>query len=379
MALAALLLTLVSTAPVPAPTGEELEVRIEQALEEGTKWLLEHQLKSGAFGSHHSARPIEVLASFPGSQQAFQVATTGLVLCSLLETPYGGPRREQAIDKALEFLLLRHEVKRQSGVEHYNVWAFGFVLQAFGEALLQNPEHAKKARILEASQLLIRKLGTYQCLDGGWGYLSLQGYRTLRPAATSMSFTTATILVGLDRIGRAGIQIPERLKKLACDSVRRCRMPDGPYSYGELWNKMPVAGINRAAGAACRTPLCQYSLLLFGSEIPERERKQALDDLLIKQARFQALGLRRPIPHESWYQISGYFYLYGHAYAGYLLGDCPPAWGATYGPLLAEATLLCRQPDGSFWDYPLYSYHKPYGTAFALLALLRAQSAMAAH
>ena len=38
---------------------------------------------------------------------------------------------------------------------------------------------------------------------------------------------------------------------------------------------------------------------------------------------------------------------------------------------LAEAVLACRQPDGSFWDYPLYSYHKPYGTAYALIALAR--------
>ena len=33
--------------------------------------------------------------------------------------------------------------------------------------------------------------------------------------------------------------------------------------------------------------------------------------------------------------------------------------------------LACAQPDGSLWDYPLYSYHKPYGTAFALITLTR--------
>jgi len=30
-----------------------------------------------------------------------------------------------------------------------------------------------------------------------------------------------------------------------------------------------------------------------------------------------------------------------------------------------------QEQDGSWWDYPLYSYHKPYGTAFALMALTR--------
>jgi hypothetical protein len=28
-----------------------------------------------------------------------------------------------------------------------------------------------------------------------------------------------------------------------------------------------------------------------------------------------------------------------------------------------------QEPEGCWFDYPLYSYHKPYGTAFALLAL----------
>ena len=97
----------------------------------------------------------------------------------------------------------------------------------------------------------------------------------------------------------------------------------------------------------------------------------SLDDLLIKHARFQKLSLKRPIPHESWYAISGYFYLYGHAYAAYVLEERSPEAQRRLWPELAEAVLHCRQPDGSFWDYPLYSYHKPHGTAMALIALSR--------
>ena len=81
--------------------------------------------------------------------------------------------------------------------------------------------------------------------------------------------------------------------------------------------------------------------------------------------------MRRPIPHESWYSISGYFYLYGHAYAAYVLESLPQEQQAPLWPALVDAVMHCRQPDGSFWDYPLYSYHKPYGTAFALIALSR--------
>jgi hypothetical protein len=87
--------------------------------------------------------------------------------------------------------------------------------------------------------------------------------------------------------------------------------------------------------------------------------------------RFAIAGLRRPIPHESWYAVSGYFYLYGQAYAGLTLEHLRPADRRVFGPKIAAAVLKARQPDGSFWDYPLYGFHKPYGTGFALMALAR--------
>ena len=34
-----------------------------------------------------------------------------------------------------------------------------------------------------------------------------------------------------------------------------------------------------------------------------------------------------------------------------------------------------QEPEGSWWDYPLYDYHKPYGTAFALMSLRRCRKA----
>jgi hypothetical protein len=30
-----------------------------------------------------------------------------------------------------------------------------------------------------------------------------------------------------------------------------------------------------------------------------------------------------------------------------------------------------QDADGSWWDYPLYNYHQPYGTAYALMTLHR--------
>jgi len=337
------------------------------------EWLLEHQRADGGWGAHHSPRPIEVFCSVPGSHQAFRIATTGLVLSALMEAPVERDERlEQAITRGFEHLLADYDVKRMSGIEHYNVWSFGYSLQAIGERLATRPDDPRADELRAAAEHLVEKLTRYQCLDGGWTYLSLQGYETYQPAATSMSFTTATILIGLERVRAVGIEVPEKLLERAVASIERCRSPDGAYAYGTLWRQRPISGINRPAGSGCRTSACQLATASFGTQISEREYEQGLRDLLIEEARFQRLGLRRPIPHESWYQISGYFYLYGHAYAAYVLERRPPEVRARYAPLLAEAVLVTRQPDGSFWDYPLYSYHKPYGTGYALIALTRA-------
>lgn len=377
LALLALLLSVPAAEPhlEEAPSADQ----VRAALEGGVAWLLENQQPDGAWGSHHSARPIEVFCSPPGSHQAFRVGTTGLVLSALMEAPVERTAElETAITRGFAHLLEDHDVKRQSGIEHYNVWAFGYALQAIGERLTQVPEAPDAAALRAAAVRLVEKLGRYQSVDGGWGYLSLWGYETYQPAATSMSFTTATILIGLDRARRAGVEVPGAMVERAVASIQGCRTPKGYYTYGPLWNRSPASGINEPAGAACRTPACQEAVQLWGTELAGEDIERGLRALLVTQARFQELGLRRPIPHESWYGISGYFYLYGHAYAGYQWERLAPGRRARVAGALAGQVLLAGQPDGSFWDYPLYSYHKPYGTAYALIALARAHAGLSA-
>ena len=238
---------------------------------------------------------------------------------------------------------------------------------------LPSPDDPRAEAIRAAAARLVEKLGIYQDLDGGWGYLSLQsGVKTFKPSFTSMSFTTATCLIGLDRARAAGIPVPTPMVERAVDSVARCETPLGAFTYGEIWRKNPHRGVNHPKGAAARGPACYESLALWDLDKGAEKHRAALEALLVDHAHFQVVGLRRPIPHESHYQVSGYFYLYGHAYAGLLLERLPAEDRQRFAPLLVKAVLVCRQPDGSFWDYPLYSYHHAYGTAYALQALTRA-------
>lgn len=120
-----------------------------------------------------------------------------------------------------------------------------------------------------------------------------------------------------------------------------------------------------------RNQACNLALHLFD---PERcgpsELRLGLEQLR-DHHRFAAVALRRPRPHESFYAVSGYFYLYGYQYAALVLEHVPEEDRREFMPFVAEAILKTRQPDGSFWDYPTYDYHKYYGTGYALIALAR--------
>jgi hypothetical protein len=85
------------------------------------------------------------------------------------------------------------------------------------------------------------------------------------------------------------------------------------------------------------------------------------------------IGRKRPIPHESWFQVAGYFFYFGHYYAGLCIEQLPKTDRAPFQAQLAHVILPLQEKDGSWWDFPLYDYHKPYGTAFALMTLQRTQ------
>lgn len=349
------------------------QVGRDEALREALAWLVAAQNEDGSWGSHHSPRPIEVLCDVPGSHDAFRIATTALCVMALAHSPPPGAEGTTARDRGLDAIVNGWDVKRPSGMEHYTVWAYGYGLQALGEHLIAHPDDPRAPAMQKTCAAIVSKLGQYQHLDGGWGYLSLHEVPTFKPSFTSMSFTTATLLIGLDRARSAGVAMPPKMLELAVDSIARCETPERGFVYGELWRQSPGGGVNRLKGAACRGPGCYEALQLFDRTPRHQDGaatwRTSLAALLEDHARFQVAGLRRPIPHESHYQISGYFYLFGHYYAAMLLKRLDAEDHARFAPLLDRAVMVCRQPDGSFWDYPLYSYHKAYGTAFAALTL----------
>jgi len=92
-------------------------------------------------------------------------------------------------------------------------------------------------------------------------------------------------------------------------------------------------------------------------------------DRLIARNGWLDLGRKKPMPHESFAMVAGYFYYYGHYYAGLCIGQLPARERPFYQDHLARIIIEHQEEDGSWFDFPLYNYHKPYGTAFALMTL----------
>lgn len=351
--------------PRPLATSEAAREPVRR----GVDFLLGTQRTDGAWGSGETARTFEVLASIPGSIHAFRTATTALCVLALHGSPHRETECKEAVRRGLEYLVDHAAVRRPNGTEMYNVWSFGYGLRAFA-ALLPTIEDPKlKDQILNACAKVIKQLEIYQTPDGGWGYYDFEA-QTYRPSDSSMSFTTATIVISLNAIEKLGVTVPRTLLERAIKSIRKQRMEDGSYIYGPYLQYRPNHGVNKIKGSLGRTQACNLALWLYGENVTEDDLRSGIENLF-KYHQFLDIARKRPIPHESWYYNSGYFYYYAFFYAGLVLDLLPEAERTRYRTQLEKIILERQEKDGSWWDYPLYSFHKPYGTAYVLLTLIR--------
>ena len=332
----------------------------------GIDFLLGAQNRNGSWGSGASARVGEVLADVPGSHHAFRAGTTALCVMALARSPFRQEDCEEACDRGLTFLLDHCLVRRPNGMELYNVWAFGYGLRALA-AMLEKTED--RERILSVSRDIVKKLEIYQTPDGGWGYYDF-GVGAYHPSDTSMTFTTATILVALHEIEKKGVAVPRKMLDRALKSLRRARKDDGAYIYGSYAQYRPVVGFNQVKGSLGRTQSCNFALWSYGENVTEDDLRAGIENFF-RYHRFIDIGRERPMPHEAWYYTSGYYFYYGHYYAGLVIDRLPEADRTRWRPQLEKILIERQEPDGSWWDFPLYNYYKAYGTAYALLTLVR--------
>ncbi len=360
--------------PSPAPAAPaaatpceppDLEATIGRAV----GYLLRAQNRDGSWGSPAS-NLFDIYAPIPGSPIAFQVAASSLALSGLLECGVDTPEARTAVETATAWLLGNHgKARRVSADVLYNVWAQAYALSAFARLLARTTDPERRALLVKAAEEQVELLRRFEFVDGGWGYYNFDVVAR-RPEHGSTSFTTASVLVALAMARDQGVRVPRRLVDRGLALVETCRKPDWAFAYSWDHRFLPQGRINKVQGSLARTPACQLAYLSWERKVPAERVVQALDRL-DRSGRFLQIARKYPIPHETWFQNSGYFCFYGYFYATGLFAHVPEDVAAAHRRKIAAALAPLQEEDGSFWDYQLYGYHKAYGTGYVLLALAR--------
>jgi hypothetical protein len=388
--------------PKPEPTTPPDAGEIKRSIKRGVDFLLETQLKSGAWGRSENGKYYRIWAPVPGAHHAYRTATTALAARALVEVSplFSGDERakiEASIDRAQAWLLEHGSDLRRSapdmynnyfGNALYNVWGHSFGIQA-AVALHKRAEGNTElqAKLKKFVDYHIKRLEQDEFINGGWGYyddpfsdkygraIKPRRAKLQQPTGSSISFTTATALLALKDAEQLGFEIPEEITKPAVDSIIRQRYPDFAYAYGEYLKYSPRMDINRPAGSLGRSQVCNLALRVYGDSLVTDEVLETWLDRLIVRNGWLSMSRKRNYPgkspHYADFGVAGYFFYYGQYYAGFCLEQLPPARRPAYQDHLAKILMPLQEKDGSWWDYILYDYHQQYGTAMAVSTLAR--------
>ncbi len=358
----------------PGPVEDVPVEQLDAAILKGIKFLLADQNKDGSWGSAEKTKGLNIYAPVPGSHHAFRGATSALCLSALNDVS-ARPNLNidgvaAAIERGQNWLLEKlATLRRANGDAIYNVWGHAFGMEALVKLHDRSPNNEElRTKIKQEIAHQIDFLTRYETVNGGWGYYDFD-FRTRKPAGDPASFTTATGLLALLDARSIGVEVPQKLLDRGKAAIERMTRPDYSYIYGEYLKYTPQHPVNQPGGSLGRTQVCFLAMRKLGDEhITDDRIREWLGRLIVRNG-WLSMGRKRPIPHESWFAVAGYFYYYGHYYAAKIVYELPPQDRAFFKNHLARIILPLQEADGSWWDYPLYNYHQQYGTAMAITTL----------
>ena len=358
--------------PRPAPVEPPSREALESSIARGIDHLCQTQNKNGSWGGPRRTKALDIYAPVPGAHHGFRAAVTCMAVTTMIQS--GDPRAsvQQAIDRGERWILAElPKVRRANATALYNIWAHAYSLQTLmllKDRASEDPQKAEKLAQYVRDQ--IELLTRYESINGGWGYYDFT-IGAKRPSSIVTSFSAATCVIELQRARKHGFNVPESVTARAVVSIKRMRKPDFSYLYGaHHWFK-PMYSINRPGGSLGRSQVCNLALRRDGDKgVTDQVLIDWLDRIFARNL-WLDIARKRPIPHESYFAVAGYFVYYAYYYASGCMLELPAEKQANYKAHLAQRLLGLQEKDGCWWDFPLYDYHQPYGTAFAVMSLIR--------
>lgn len=348
--------------------------KYQKQLDAAVRWILDNQKAKGDWG-YMSSRPNDIYLGSINSLHVWGNASSALCLMGLMDVP-ATDEINAAIRKGLKYLIEAPDTPRATMDTFYNVWSHAYMLQAFARAMGDERFADLKPGMRKRAEHELRRLLDHQSLDGGWGYYDFE-HRTLRPSGDiSTSFTTAAALVALKDAQTADLAVRDRLIEIGVDYVQRNRVPNGAYFYSSGHQYYPLSDANLPRGSLGRSQSGDNALYTWNRQITPEVLQTQLDNFLGPEHVFIEIGRGRQFPHEAWYATAPYYYYFGHYYASRNVLALPVDVRPKYGDKLAELIVDGQYDDGSFWDYPLYGYAKPYGTGYGVIILNNCKKAI---
>lgn len=339
---------------------------IDEAIRDGVAYLVKSQNPDGSWGTGTETRGFEVYSMVPGTHHALQIATTALCVMALREAG-----ETAAHDRGVEYLISNGDSRRDKPDLIYNIWAHIYALQALSQEIQVLKQAGLPAERLEsAARWQLDRLIRYETYVGGWNYYDFE-VGTQVPAMEPTSFGTAAGLVALHEARKAGIEVPQGLIDRALRRLAEMRLGNGAFLYSGDSKYIPRMPANQPRGSVGRTQSCNYALLLWQARGTTRPTVIEGLDFFTNERQWMGFGRKRPMPHESWYQTAAYYYYFGHYYTARLIELLGEDDRAKYREMVAAGVLPYQEPDGSWWDYAMWDFHKPYGTAYAVMTLAR--------
>ena len=238
-----------------------------------------------------------------------------MCISALIET--GGDRDEvrKALERGEVWLMDNlPKVRRGSADALYNIWSHIYGIQAFVRMHERATDVERKKKIAKLIDEQIGFLIRYESIDKGWGYYDFR-IGSQRPATDSTSFMTAAALVALREAKDIGIDVPDKLIKGAVDSIHRQRKPDFAYLYGEYLKYTPQHPINLPGGSLAdrRRATWRYAC---GRTKPSPTRSWRPGSIACSRARLARHGPQEADSARVAFRGAGYFFYFGHYYAG---------------------------------------------------------------
>jgi len=324
----------------------------------GLAWLLEEQRADGSWLS-----PMEVSRNEQMGPSPFTDSITALAMRALLRNlEVEGSRA--AAGRALAYLVASIEERKQTPPRvfymDYMTWSDAVMLHALADAL--EVGLAEREALEPAIEALLADLASRQVAGDGWSYYVTGDLEGAAAPPQSISFTTATGVLGLARVRELGFEVPDGMLDAAVSALERMRDERGVFAYFLFHGTGQPLAATAAAGAVGRGPACELALLRAGKSTPERLRGAL--DLFLEHAPLFSAEQGKVLMHAGPDGQGCHYLFYDYAHAA-LAQEALPMDAQTRARVL-EMVLDCRQPDGAFLDTPILG--RAYGTAMALIA-----------